>query len=219
MRHKIYMFDFDGVLVNSTSYIGKGLVEFLDKHNISYPSDVVKFCMPLGYKGVAKYYHDELGLNIDVDEMEQLILDDIYYYYANEIKIKEGVIEYLKKLKAEGCSLNVLSAGAHRMMDACMERLGITDLFDHVWTCEDMGYKKSEIEIYQKAAELLGVSAEQIAFFDDNIVALSRAKEAGFYVVGVYDDSGKDFVEEMKEVGKKYIYSFLELDETEMEKK
>jgi len=212
MKHKIYMFDFDGVLVNSTSYIGKGLVEFLDKHHISYPADVVKHCMPLGYKGVAKYYHDDLGLDIDVDEMEQLILDDIYYYYANEIEIKEGVREYLQKLKAEGCSLNILSAGAHRMMDACMERLGITDLFDNVFTCEDLGYKKSEIEIFQKAIELLNVTAEEIAFFDDNIVALTRAKEAGLYTVGVYDDSGMDFVQEMKEAGEKYIYSFLELE-------
>ncbi len=215
MKQKILVFDFDGVIADSTGYLGKGLTDFLDNHNVSYPENIVEICMPLGYRGVAKYYHDELGLDIDIDLMEQMMLDNIYYYYANVIELKDGVREHLEKMKADGCSLNVLSAGAHRMMDACMERLGIIELFDHIWTCEDIGHKKSEVKIFEKVAGLMQVEPSEMVYFDDNIVALSKAKEAGFYTVGVYDESGKGFVEEMKAVGNQYIYSFDELKDIE----
>ena len=213
MEAKAYIFDFDGVLVNSTSYIGKGVVEFLDSFHISYPEDVVKIIMPLGYEGMAKYFHDELGLDREVNEIVEMMRQGIYYYYANEIGLKDGVIEYLHKLKESGCSINVLTASPHEIVDVCMNRLGITELFEHVWTCEDMGMKKSEPEIYEKAAHLLEKSVDEVVFFDDNIISLSTAKKAGMQTVGVYDVAGIEFEQEMKETGDRYIYSFRELEE------
>lgn len=210
MDNKAYIFDFDGVIVNSTAYIEKGVVDFLEKSQVSYPEDVVKKIMPLGYLGTAKYFHDELGVQQDVDKILDSLCRGIHYYYANEIGLKEGVIEYLHKLKKNHCSINVLTASPHEILDVCMKRLGIQELFDYVWTCEDMGMKKSEVGIYQKAAKILGKPVEDILFFDDNIISLSTAKKAGLYTVGVYDVAGMEFEEEMKEVGHEYIYSFKE---------
>ena len=39
------------------------------------------------------------------------------------------------------------------------------------------------------AAERMGVSVEDITFFDDNIIALKTAEEAGLRTVGVFDES------------------------------
>jgi FMN phosphatase YigB (HAD superfamily) len=116
-------------------------------------------------------------------------------------------------LKENGCSINVLTASPHEIVDVCMNRLGITELFEHVWTCEDMGMKKSETGIYEKAADLLGKNVEEVVFFDDNIISLSTAKKAGMQTVGVYDIAGIEFEWEMKETGDRYIYSFRELEE------
>ena len=60
-------------------------------------------------------------------------------------------------------------------------------------------------------AEKLGAAVEQILFLDDNLNADLTAKKAGMPVCGVYDDSSKEYVEQMKQANDYYIYNFKEL--------
>jgi 16S rRNA pseudouridine516 synthase len=61
------------------------------------------------------------------------------------------------------------------------------------------------------AAEKLGKRVDEVLFLDDNYNADKTAKEAGMKVCAVYDDSSKDYVEEMKAANDYYIYDFKEL--------
>ncbi len=46
---------------------------------------------------------------------------------------------------------------------------------------------------------------------DDNLNANLTAKAAGMQVCGVYDESSKDYVDQMKAANDFYIYNFKEL--------
>ena len=131
--------------------------------------------------------------------------------YFNHIPAKKNVISVLRELKARGANLNVLTASPHITLDACLKRLGIYDLFTNVWSCDDFNTTKANPEIYKMAAEKLGERVENVLFLDDNLGADQTAKTAGMMVCGVYDESSKDYVEEIKAATDYYIYDFLEL--------
>ena len=61
------------------------------------------------------------------------------------------------------------------------------------------------------AKNKLGAEESQIAVFDDADFALITAKEAGFYTVGVYDDSYKNERKNIEIICDRYIESFQEL--------
>lgn len=61
------------------------------------------------------------------------------------------------------------------------------------------------------AAERMGVDVGEVIFLDDNLNADRTAKKAGMTVYGVYDESAKEYVDEMKAVVDKYVYDFREL--------
>ncbi len=212
MKHKILIFDFDGTLVDSMPTWSQKMLNILKSTNTPYPDDVIKIITPLGDKGTARYFKEDLGVPMSEDEMFALMDEYALPKYRDEIPLKEGVEAMLKALKEKGCSLNVLTASPHKMVDCCLERLGIYSLFDNVWTCEDFGLTKSNPEIYAKAAQRLGADVEDIAFFDDNIGALETAKMAGMFAVGVYDKSGEDFTDRLKAVADVYVKTFSELD-------
>ncbi|MBQ8510876.1 MAG: HAD-IA family hydrolase [Clostridia bacterium] len=205
-----YLFDFDGTLVDSMPAFVSVMLRILDEHNIKYGDDIVKIITPLGYIHTAKYFR-ELG----VDKTEEEIIGLMYSYaidqYANHITEKPHVIDTLRTLHARGCSLNVLTASPHIMLDPCLKRMGIFDLFDHVWSCEDFGTTKTDPAIYRMAAERIGAPVGDILFLDDNLNADKTAKAAGMRVVGVYDDSSRDYAEEMRAVCDRYIINFGEL--------
>ena len=212
MKHKVFIFDFDGTLVDSMPTWSQKMLSILQSTNTPYPDDVIKIITPLGDKGTARYFKEDLGVPMSEDEMFALMDEYALPKYRDEIPLKESVEATLKALKEKGCSLNVLTASPHKMVDCCLKRLGIYSLFDNVWTCEDFGLTKSNPEIYVRAAQRLGADVEDIAFFDDNIGALETAKKAGMFTVGVYDKSGEDFTEKLKAVADVYIKTFGELD-------
>jgi len=207
-----YLFDFDGTLVDSMPYWSQKMLRILNHCGVVYPDDIIKRITPLGDAGTAKYFRDELGVPLSLEEMYDMMDAYALPKYRDIIEAKPGVIAYLQKLKNAGCSLNVLTASPHKMLDPCLKRIGIYDLFDNVWSCDDFATTKSDPAIYVRAAEKIGAAVAQVAFFDDNIGALRTAADAGMYSVGVYDPTAEDFTAQMKETADRYIRSFAELD-------
>ncbi len=205
---KSYIFDFDGTLVDSMPYWSEKMLNILRVTNTPIPSDIIKIITPLGDKGTAKYFRETLGVKLSEEEMFALMDEYALPKYRDEIPIKQGVREYLIKSKEKGISLNVLTASPHKMLDPCLKRLGVYDLFDFVFSCDDFNTTKSNPEIYLKTCERIGVNVTNSVFFDDNLLACKTAKEAGLKVVGVYDKTGEDFERELKERFDGYVKTF-----------
>lgn len=207
---KTYLFDFDGTLVDSMPTFKKVMLRILDENNISYGDDIVKIITPLGLKGTAEYFIS-LGLNKSVEEIGKTMYEYFYHEYAYTIPAKENVIDTLKELKAQGHSLNVLTASPHLTLDACLKRLDMFDLFDNVWSCDDFNTSKSNPEIYTAVAKKLNVSVNEVLFLDDNYNADKTAKTAGMKVCGVFDESSSAYEKEMRELCDFYAKDFREI--------
>ena len=207
---KTYLFDFDGTLVDSMPTYVSVMKRILDENGISYGDDIVKIITPLGYKGTAEYYKT-LGVKLSVEEMIATMNRYAVEEYTYNISEKSNMIETVKALKARGDGINVLTASPHTALDPCLKRLGVFELFDNVWSCDDFSTTKADPEIYRMAAERIGLPVGEIIFLDDNLNADKTAKTAGMVVYGVYDDSSAEYVDEMKAVCDRYIYDLSEL--------
>ena len=205
-----YLFDFDGTLVDSMPYFADTIVKLLDKAGKSYPADIIKIVTPLGYRGTAEYM-----ISLGYPATPKALVDEIITFntdaYHRLIPLKEGVKEKLLQLKAQGHSVNVLTASPHKLLDKCLQRVGIYDLFDHVWSCDDFPYTKADPRIYAEAARRLGTTVQECAFVDDNINAVTTAKKAGMLAIGIFDMSSEDFVEEFQTKADRYVLRFAEL--------
>ena len=208
--YNTYLFDFDGTLVDSMPFYGATMLRILNENSISYPADVIKIITPLGYSGTADYFI-KLGMNMRKEESVAIITKYLSEVYANIIPAKDNVIQVLRQLKARGASLNVLTASPHIMLDPCLKRLGVFDLFDYVWSCDDFGTTKADPNIYKLAASKIGITEKDVLFLDDNYNADKTAKTAGMRVCGVYDLSSDEYTEQMKSICDHYIYDFSEL--------
>lgn len=210
MKYNIYLFDFDGTLVDSMPSYVSVMLRILDDNNITYDDDIVKIITPLGYKGTAAYFK-KLGIALSEEEMISLMNKYAYNEYAYNILAKTNVISVLKELKAKGADLNVLTASPHSVLDPCLKRIGIYDLFTNVWSCDDFATTKADPDIYVRAAQRMGKAVEDVLFLDDNYNADKTAKSAGMKVCGVFDPSSEEYTDEIKSVSDHYIYDFSQL--------
>ena len=206
----IFLFDFDGTLVDSMPTYVSSMLRILDENGVAYSDDIVKIITPLGLNGTANYFIS-LGISKTKDELIQIMGNYMLDAYQNTIPAKSNVMETLQRLKAGGAKLNVLTASPHVTLDPCLKRLNMFDLFENVWSCEDFSTTKADLHIYEMAADRLGAPVEDVLFLDDNLNADTTAKTAGMKVCGVYDESSKDYSEQIKQVSDYYIYDFSEL--------
>lgn len=81
---KTYLFDFDGTLVDSMPSYANMMKRILDENNISYGEDLIKIITPLGFMGTAKYFIQELGVKMSIEELAQKMGEGAIYDF-NEL--------------------------------------------------------------------------------------------------------------------------------------
>ena len=206
-----YLFDFDGTLVDSMPTYAGMMLGILRENNVAHEPDIIKIITPLGYAKTAELFAS-MGLNKPAQEILSIMNERAVAAYTHDVPAKEHVIDALLRLKARGDDLNVLTASPHAMLDPCLKRLGVWDLFTHVWSCDDFGTTKADPKIYRMAAEQIGRPVDEIWFLDDNLGADTTATAAGMRVCGVYDLSSAEYTKQIQAVCDAYIEDFSQIE-------
>ncbi len=208
-----YIFDFDGTVVDSMPAFVLSITDMLDSHGIAYDKEeLVCTITPLGADATAQYLID-LGIDMTKKEMLDALRAHSMGAYINSIPQKPNAKKYLDKLASEGKRIYMLTANSHIQIDPCLKRLGMYDCFTEIWSCDDLNLKKTDVAIYDKVAEMIGVEKDEMLFFDDNPDAIRTARDAGLHTCGVYDESSRDYVQVMKNTADRFVYDLGELME------
>lgn len=192
MDKKYAIFDMDGTLVDSMSYWNNLAGEFLESKGVAHVGvEVIEKIKVMTMTESAALFIEEFNLTgtpeTVVAEMNAM-MDE---HYRRDIPLKSGVKEYLDSLHEKGVEMCVASATAEHLMEACLKRVGVMKYFKFLLSCETVGVGKHRADVYFEAAKRLQAKPCDTAVYEDAIYAASTAKKAGFYVIGVYDDSAK----------------------------
>lgn len=211
MENMVYVFDLDGTLVDSMLGFAKGILSVPDEEGVPYTEELISILTPLGYRGCAEYYVNNMGINDTVDNIVLRIQNKLVKEYSENIYTKSYVKEYLKKLHSENARLFVLTASPHIVTDVCLKHNGIYDLFEDVWSVDDYGLNKSGTELFFKVSERIGCSPSDINYFDDHPTAILNAGKAGYHMYGVRDRQSADVIELLKNISDVFVSDYLEL--------
>ena len=200
MDKKYAIFDMDGTLVDSMGCWNRILEEYLHGHGVTQvPQELLDRTAVMTTRETLGVFIREFDLQDTPEQAEQRLLDLMTDHYRKDVPLKPGVKGYLTALRERGVAMCVVSATPLDMMELCLRRLGVRDMFRFILSCEQIGVGKERPDIYFAAAERLGVEDNaSAAVYEDALSACRTAKGAGFYVVGVQDDNAAAGWEEIK---------------------
>lgn len=193
------IFDMDGTLVDSMGYWDELAAEYLHSRGVKDVSDeLLQRTAALPMAETLALFIREFGLD-DTPERAQAELQRIMEgHYLHDIELKPGVGAYLEGLSRRSVAMCVVSATPEKLMQLCLERLGVRRYFQFVLSCESVGAGKDRPDIYDAAARRLGAeNPADAAVYEDSNVAARTAKSAGYYTVGVYDEREADLWSEL----------------------
>lgn len=210
-KTKAAIFDLDGTLVDSMWVWGQIDVEYLHSKGHNLPADLKSEISHLSFAQTAEYFKKRFNIEDSVDK----ILDDwhklAFNFYANKVKIKDGVKDFLNKLKSENIKIGLATSNSIPLLEACLKNNEIYDYFDEITITDEVSRGKNFPDVYLLAAEKLNVSPENCVVFEDIIPAVQGAKAAGMKVIAIKDEASINDKDELINLSDKYINSFLEL--------
>ena len=187
MDKKFAIFDMDGTLVDSMGFWKDLAAEYLRSKGIhEIPAEIPERIKPMTMSESAALFRAEFGLSGDIEGEMNAMMDE---HYRSDIPLKPGVSDYLRRRRARGVRMCVASATAEHLMEACLSRLGVRPCFEFLLSCESVGAGKDSPLVFLEAARRLGAEPSEIAVYEDALYAVRTAKDAGFHVVGVFDEA------------------------------
>jgi HAD superfamily hydrolase (TIGR01509 family) len=202
------IFDMDGTLIDSLGYwdvLWKTLGEkYLNDKDFSPSPYTQKAVRTVTMREAARIIHENEKIGKSTDEIfvlaDALLLD----FYRNTVELKPGAMELLEFLCSNKVKMCVASASAPHLLDAVIEKFGFDKFFPKIISCNDVGKGKEEPDVFIVAHEYLDTGKDETWIFEDSVVALQTAHDAGYNTVGVYDKYGFD-IERIKRISTIFI--------------
>ena len=204
------IFDLDGTLFDSMGIWRDVDLAFFERRNMVMPDDYQECIKDMHFKTMAIYTKERFNLPDDINDIMDEWCGLCFDEYENKIGLKDGVAEYLRKLKDYGIKLAFATANTTELSEVCLKSNKIFELFDTGAYLHETQSDKCEPDVYLLACERLGLSPADCIVFEDILPGVEGAKKGGFTVCGVYDEFSEKDKDEICKIADYYIKSFKE---------
>jgi len=180
-----YIFDFDGVLVNTMELHYEAYSQACREFGI--PVDRDRFFAQAGMTGMEqiRYFADRAGIEVDVESVyrRKSELGKDWTRQATDIPSN---IQLLNILRQSGIKVAVATGSTPKSILPIMAKFGIE--VDAVVTSEDVEHGKPSPDLFLYAAEKLGIPPKNCIVIEDSDAGIEAAKNAGMKAMRYYDN-------------------------------
>lgn len=190
MNNKTFIFDLDGVIVDTAKYhflAWKKLadelgIDFTHEHNeqLKGVSRVrsLEIILELGNKEISKEDFETFLTRKNNDYLS-------YIEKMDESEILVGVVDTLKFVKAN--DWKIVLGSASKNARPILEKTGLMHFFDAIVDGNDVSKAKPDPEVFLIGAEKVNTKPENCIVFEDSVAGIQAANIAGMTSIGIGD--------------------------------
>lgn len=178
MTNRAFIFDLDGVLVDSKEIhylaLNKALSDIDKKYIISLQdqkdifeglSTNQKLKLLTETRGLPEYLHDHVWKTKQEHSID----------FFNSLRPDYDLINIFKEIKSNNIKIGVASNSIKKTLESCLMSLGIYDLINFYISNEDVKSPKPSPEMYLECIKELGSTPQNTVIFEDSYVGRTAA--------------------------------------------
>lgn len=207
------IFDLDGTIVDSMGVwqeIDKQY--FLMKGYETVPEGYANKISHMSFYEIAKYTKETYHFEETIDQIIEIWDILARHAYTYTVMAKPGIRKLLVYLKQHDIKIALATSNTRKLFTPCLKHNAIYDLFDFLFSGSELGTSKSEPTIYLIASDALKTKPSETLVFEDVLIPLTTAKNAGFKTVAVYDKSSEKVDDEKRQISDFYIKSYMDIE-------
>ena len=185
-RPKGIIFDFDGVLVDTEWAIYQSWVHLYAREGQEISIATYAPCLGAGYSHWDPAAHLEKLTGKTYDwEIETPARQAMLEADLERMGLMEGAAELFSWCREQGIGLTVASSSSRRWVQGWLEKLGIYELFDGVFTRTDGYPVKPNPALFLAAQQCLGLEKEDCLIIEDSENGTIAAQNAAIPCVAI----------------------------------
>lgn len=190
MKFKAVIFDLDGVLVSTDEQHYQGWKALCDRLGIPFDREVNNRFRGVSRMACVDILEERSGQSWTDERKQEYATwkNERYRSLLRELSpasVTREVRETLDRLRAGGLLLAVGSSSKNAGF--ILERIGLGGYFDAVSDGNDISRSKPDPEVFQKAAQFLGVPPELCLVVEDAVSGVEAAHNAGMLAASLGD--------------------------------
>lgn len=217
MIKKAFIFDLDGVIVDTAKYHFLAWKKIAEELNIDFTLEHNELL-----KGVSRVRSLDIILELGKIEASQedknkwlVQKNEDYLSYLvdmDQSEILPGVLAILKHLKEQNQAIALGSASKNAR--PILEKTGILHYFDAIVDGNDVSNAKPDPEVFLIAAQLLGVKPEDAIVFEDSVAGVQAANIGKMTSIGIGEEAilneAKYIFKDFTHINKSFIEALIQ---------
>ena len=186
--NNLFIFDLDGVLINTTDIhfecLNKALSKIDSKYIISYEEHILKY-NGLSTKKKLEILTKEKNLSVNNYDLINNIKQEETFKKFNYIKKNDYLIEIFEKIKYKNIKIAVASNCIKESVKIALSKLNLINYIDIYLSNEDVINSKPFPEIYWKCMIFLNSIPKKTVIFEDSDIGILGATETCSNIIKV----------------------------------
>ena len=217
MIKKAFIFDLDGVIVDTAKYHYLAWKKIANELNIDFTLEHNELL-----KGVSRVRSLDIILELGKIEASQedknkwlVQKNEDYLSYLvdmDQSEILPGVLDILKHLKEQNQAIALGSASKNAR--PILEKTGILHYFDAIVDGNDVSNAKPDPEVFLIAAQLLGVQPKDAIVFEDSVAGIQAANIGKIISIGIGEEAilneAKYIFKDFTHINKSFIEALIQ---------
>jgi beta-phosphoglucomutase family hydrolase len=190
------IFDMDGVLIDSGAHHRAAWAALLEDEGVPCTDTAWRLTIGRPAEEAAALI---LGRTLAPEEARRLAERKRAHYtrlVARGVQAIPGVSAFVAELERLGVKRAVATSATRSDVQRLLDELGLRERFDVVVAADDVRWGKPNPEVYLRAAEGLALRTSECLVFEDALVGVHAARNAGMRVIGVTTaHTGRELIE------------------------
>ncbi|WP_196593772.1 HAD family hydrolase [Pectinatus sottacetonis] len=187
---KAFIFDMDGVIINSEPFHNKIISEVLAKYNIYPADDYLASLCGLTINNIFTKIKQDFTLDISIKDAVKIydnrLLEGIR---TTPLKPIDGIPELLINLYNANIPAAVASSSPIEFIKASISNLHLNNYFSFLLSGNEVKHGKPAPDIYIAAAQRLSLKPADCVVLEDSNNGAAAAKAAGMICIGFQNPS------------------------------
>ncbi len=210
--YRAVIFDFDGTLVDSMGLWHSIDHIYLERHNKACPETLPYEIAGKSFTETAEYFKERFKLEDSIEDIKAEWVEMSHEEYLNHVHFKPGALHLIRDLHRR-CQRIAMATSNHReTTEAFLQKHNVLSYFDILCFTTEVGAGKPNPAVFNQAAQLLSLPAEDCLVFEDTLEGIQAAKAAGMDVIAVADLWQGDHLVKIKNLSDGFIQDFTDLE-------
>lgn len=190
---KAVIYDMDGVIINSEPLWREALIHCFNKVGFDFTQDKCRTTQGMRLIEVVEYWFaDQPWKGKSIEDVETDILTKVTELIMQKGIAMDGVNKSIELFRAKGYRVALASSSATSLINAVLNKLGLSDAFEVINSAENLAFGKPHPEIFIKTAKQLGVKPNNCWVIEDSFHGVLAGKAALMKVIAIPDDEAKN---------------------------